>query len=519
MVAESLWLAIFTSPFIGSITFLILLHYKKELNRYLLILGFIIPTLLISLIGAILVYLVSTISIGDIIMITLSWYWLLLLLSPFIAIGGYLASGIKSESVNQLSSTIIAIALAMIVSSLLILMAQAYNPNINGIDPGRIESWIRNPMLVVHIILEAFQIILNASFGFDKFHLLLDGNFVNDSDFYKEIGRTLGLATPLIFTALLFAISAKAGLFYIGGEGSVILGGFTGGVVGAFLPAMLPIPLPKEILIFIHLPLAFLCAAVVGALFGAIPGYLRAYIGAHEVITTIMLNPVSYLLVFILVKEFYSPADQPYRTSDIQNTAKLPHLLPGPLGIEFLIAIFLVVFLFFFLTKTTYGLEIRAVGENPTAAEYAGIPVKIRWVQAMALSGAIGALGGAGMSLGYYWFFNPSHPTGVGFDGIAVSVLGFNNPLTIIFVAVLFGVIKNGGEALVTSMNIPKDIISAMRGVIILFAAAPLAFSFFMKRRTQDEDLLVEETDESSLKNNTDLMDKKMDESSNMEDS
>ena len=137
----------------------------------------------------------------------------------------------------------------------------------------------------------------------------------------------------------------------------------------------------------------------------------------------------------------------------------------------------------------------------------------------MSLSGAIGALGGAGMALGYYWFFNPSHPTGVGFDGIAVSVLGFNNPLTIIFVAVLFGVIKNGGEALVTSMNIPKDIISAMRGVIILFAAAPLAFSFFMKRRTQDEDLLVEETNESSLKNNTDLMDKKMDESSNKEDS
>jgi simple sugar transport system permease protein len=175
----------------------------------------------------------------------------------------------------------------------------------------------------------------------------------------------------------------------------------------------------------------------------------------------------------------------------VLESAKLDHLLPGPLGAEFLLAIAIVVAIYFLLFRTTLGLEFRAVGQNPSAAEYAGIPVKIRQVQAMALSGAIGGIGGAGLAVGYFWYFHPSHSGGLGFDGIAVAVLAANNPLALIPVAILFGALKNGGENLSTSMGIPRDIIEAMRGIIILFAAAPLVFAFLFKRRRE----MLEEDD------------------------
>ncbi|MFW9993582.1 MAG: ABC transporter permease [Candidatus Odinarchaeota archaeon] len=487
-ITEIIWLLMLGSPFIGLIFFLFFWIYKDRIKPLISLIIFLSIPLLATLIG---VAIVTNLDPqADVLGVLSSWYQFLMIISPLFIITIYLVGTVKRESIIQFSSTIIAILLALVVSSLLIIFAQAYG------YPEKVDRWLSNPLTVFEPVIQAVQVIINSSFGIDKISLLLDGNPLNDGDFYGTIGRTLGLAAPLIVSALVFALSAKAGLFNIGGEGAFYIGGFTGGVIGVWLPRMIPFPVPPLVMSIIHIPLAFLCAAVLGGLFAAIPGILRAYFGAHEVITTIMLNYVASSLVFMLTRDFYTvgdynnnPADSRNETPPVIATGELPHLLPGPLGMDFLIGILMAILVFIFLFKTKYGLEMRAVGTNPAAAENAGIPVKIRWVQAMVISGAIGAIGGAGMSIAYYHYFNPSHPIGLGFDGIAVSVLGANNPLALIFVAILFGTIKNGGEGLATTMNIPKDIISVIRGLVVLFAAAPLVFAFLFRRKVEiDQD-------------------------------
>ncbi|MFX0115788.1 MAG: ABC transporter permease [Candidatus Hodarchaeota archaeon] len=496
--SDFLWLITLIGPLIGIVTIVYFCVYWEKLNEtppiasYLLLLTilvlgiFIVAFSLIGILSALGIMEISTeeaLQAREARSILADWYLFLLILSPIIAIMLYLLSTASGESEQQglihFYSTIIAISLAFLVSSLLILFAKA------DANPDLVDQWLSNPISILDPILEAGEIFLNTSFGFNKFELLLDGKRSNDDLFYRELGRTLGLAVPLIFSGLVFAISAKAGLFNIGGEGAFILGGFVGAVIGVWLPDMLPFTLSDEIMNVIHLPLVFLCAALVGALFGFIPGVLRAYLGAHEVITTIMLNPIAYYLVFVMVRDHYTVPDLRTETPPVLESAKLDHLLPGPLGAEFLLAIAIVIAIYFILFRTTLGLEFRAVGQNPSAAEYAGIPVKTRQIQAMALSGAIGGIGGAGLAVGYFWYFHPSHSGGLGFDGIAVSVLAANNPLALIPIAILFGAIKNGGENLSTSMGIPRDIIEAMRGVVILFAAAPLVFAFLFKRRRE----------------------------------
>ncbi|MHA2270495.1 MAG: ABC transporter permease [Candidatus Hodarchaeales archaeon] len=496
--SDFLWFITLFGPLIGVIAVTYFCVYWEKLNKtppivsYLLLLTILALGIIIvafSLIGILSVFGIMEISAEEKLSIKNArpiledWYLFLLILSPIIAVLLFLLSTATEESEQQgliqFYSTIIAISLAFLVSSLLILFAKA------DANPDLVDQWISNPLSMLDPIVEAGEILLNTSFGFDKFELLLDGKHSNDDQFYREFGRTLGLATPLIFAGLVFAISAKAGLFNIGGEGAFILGGFVGAVIGVWLPEMLPFSLSNETMNIIHLPLIFFCAALVGALFGFIPGVLRAYLGAHEVITTIMLNPIAYLLVFMMVRDHYTVPDLRTETPPVLESAKLDHLLPGPLGAEFLVALVVVVACYFLLFRTTLGLEFRAVGQNPSAAEYAGIPVKTRQIQAMALSGAIGGIGGAGLAVGYFWYFHPSHSGGLGFDGIAVAVLAANNPLALIPVAILFGALKNGGENLSTSMGIPRDIIEAMRGIIILFAAAPLVFAFLFKKRRE----------------------------------
>lgn len=494
-LSSFLWLIILIAPLLTLVTLIFIWGYWEKLNASnfrivssaltLVVFMLGIFLLLFSVLGILSVLGIFPTSIADDLSlrearpILADWLLFLLIIAPLLIITVFLTSTAtgKGEDLTLFYGTMIAIGLAFLASSFLILFAKA------DANPDLVDQWLTSPLSILDPIVEAGEIFLNTAFGFDKFELLLDGKSSNDDQFYREFGRTLGLATPLIFSGLVFAIAAKAGLFNIGGEGTIILGGFVGAVIGVWLPDMLPFSLPAEILNIIHLPLVFLCAALVGALFGFIPGVLRAYLGAHEVITTIMLNPIAYLLVYFLVNNYYTTPDVRTETPRVLASSRLDHLLPGPLGVEYFLAIFIAAGLYFFLFRTTFGFEMRAVGENSSAAEYAGIPVKTRQVQAMALGGAIGGIGGAGLAVGYFWYFNPSHSGGLGFDGIAVSVLGANNPLALIPVAVLFGAIKNGGENLSTTMGIPKDIIAAIRGLVILFAAAPLAFSFLVRRR------------------------------------
>ncbi|MHA1330887.1 MAG: ABC transporter permease [Candidatus Hodarchaeales archaeon] len=408
MLDSIVWITLLISPILGSLIFFIITTKYRDIDVKKIAIISLLIVVGLTILGIVSGILFFNMEITIINKILGDWYWFLFVLSPLAIIGAYLIRIVTRESLKQFTSTVIAISIALFLSSFLILFAQAYT------NPDLINSWIQNPLKMVDVLLNAGKIILNSSFGLDDLPLLIDGDPTNDYQFYQEIGRTLGLATPLIFTGLVFAVSAKAGLFNIGAEGAFTLGGFVGAVIGVWLPKMIPFSLPPmPYAALIHLPLAFGCAAIVGAIFGFIPGVLRAYLGAHEVITTIMLNPIAGLIVFMLVRDYYTVPDLRTETPPVLESAQLPHLLDGPLGMEYFIAIIIAVILYLFLFKTSYGLEMRAVGTNVTAAEYAGVPVKKRQVQAMTIGGAIGAIGGAGMSLGYYYYFNPSHPLGI----------------------------------------------------------------------------------------------------------
>jgi simple sugar transport system permease protein len=292
------------------------------------------------------------------------------------------------------------------------------------------------------------------------------------------IGQTLFKATPLIFTGLAVALGFRAGLFNIGAEGQLYLGGFVAGVVGwaaAGLPAVL------------LLPACMLAAAAAGGLWGAIPGVLKARFGAHEVINTIMLNFIAFALVSYLGRPLFLTAT--VRTGDIGSGAELPRLqafmpaLQGsPANTAILVGLLLAVAVGVLLFRTRLGYALRAVGLQASSAEFGGISVGRTQALAMALSGAIAGLGGINFVLGYKHFFELGFSGGAGFLGIAVALLGRNHPAGIILAALFFGALSYGG--LVINERVPRELVDVLQGLVILFAISIQQILERIARRT-----------------------------------
>ena len=210
------------------------------------------------------------------------------------------------------------------------------------------------------------------------------------------VGQTLFKCTPLLFAGLSVALAFRAGLFNVGAEGQMYLGGFAAGLVGAYVP--LPAPL--------LLPLALLAAAVAGALWAAIAGVLKARFGAHEVINTIMLNFIAFALVAWLGHSLFEPATVRMReVTAAAQIARLDTLLPwlhgSPANLSLALGLLLAVVLGVFLFRTRAGYELRVLGLNPGAAEYAGVRIGRAQVFAFALAGGLAGLGGTSFVLGY----------------------------------------------------------------------------------------------------------------------
>ena len=278
------------------------------------------------------------------------------------------------------------------------------------------------------------------------------------------IGQTLFRATPLLFTGLSVALAFRAGLFNVGAEGQLYLGGFAAAMTGTAL-AGAPAPLA--------LPAALAAAALAGAAWGAIPGALKARFGAHEVINTIMLNFIAFALVSWLGHSVFQPAT--VRTAAIAPAAALPRLdalLPAlrgaPVNAALVLGLILAVAIDALLFRTRLGYELRAVGLNAPAAEYGGIPIGRTQVVAMTLAGAVAGLGGANFVLGYKHFFEMGFSGGAGFLGIAVALIGRNHPLGVVIAALFFGALAYGG--LVINQRVPKELVEVLQGLVILFA-------------------------------------------------
>ena len=235
------------------------------------------------------------------------------------------------------------------------------------------------------------------------------------------IGRTLLTATPLIFTGLAVAVAFRAGLFNIGGEGQFFIGAITAGAIGVSLGSFG----------VFGMVLTLAACVLTGFLWGAIPGFLKAYFGAHEVITTIMLNYVAiYLTTYLALNPFGGEGLVP-GTAAIDLTARIPFLGfgLGRANYGFVFALVAAVVVYLLLWRTKRGFEIRAVGLSPGAANYAGMRIGLNTVMALAIGGALAALGGGEEVLGVYGKMTIPFVENVGFNGIGVALLGRNHPV------------------------------------------------------------------------------------------
>jgi simple sugar transport system permease protein len=278
----------------------------------------------------------------------------------------------------------------------------------------------------------------------------------------------LSKATPLIFTGLGVAIAFRSGLFNIGAEGQVIAGSFATAVCGAALPAGTPGPIAVALCV---------CAGMLaGGLIGAIPGVLKARYGAHEVINTIMLNfIVSAIVLWAGNKGFF--VEYTVRTATVIEAAHLSRLgfEGSAANTSLVLALFVALAVYLFTTRTRRGFEWRAVGQNPRAAENAGVSVRAAIVGTMALSGALAGAAGTHFVLGYKHYFERSIGEGAGVMGIAVALLG-RNPAGVVLAALLFATLSHGG--LEVSELVPKELVDVLQAVIILAVAIAAALTF-----------------------------------------
>ncbi|MEV7633575.1 ABC transporter permease [Microbacterium sp. NPDC089318] len=285
----------------------------------------------------------------------------------------------------------------------------------------------------------------------------------------RPLTETLKFATPLIAAGLGVGLAFRAGLFNIGGQGQMLLAAAAAGYVATSMD--LPMGL--------HLVVAVVAGLIAAALWAGIAGYLKARTGAHEVITTIMLNHIAfYLLAWMLATQglLQAPGSSNPKTAPMAETAVLPQLL-GPtykLHAGFLLALIAVAFTWWLLERSSLGFRFRAVGENPSAARVAGIDVGRMYFVVMLIAGALVGIAGVSQVLGTeVRGFSGGIDAGIGFDAITVALLGRSSPIGILFAGLLFGAFKTGGFTMQSSQGIPVEIILVVQSLIVLFIAAP----------------------------------------------
>jgi ABC-type uncharacterized transport system permease subunit len=280
----------------------------------------------------------------------------------------------------------------------------------------------------------------------------------------RNIATTLQRATPLMFTGMAVAFAFRAGLFNIGAEGQLYIGAFAAAWVG-FTFANLPR--------IIHLPLAIVAGMAGGALWASIAGVLKAKLGVHEVINTIMLNFIALFLTDWLVTGPFHGGSWVPETARISASAALSRIYPPTrLTTAVYLAVVAAAAVYLILWKTKRGYELRAVGLNPSAAEYGGINVARNTIIAMAISGALAGLAGTEQILGLHNRFILRFSSDLGFMGVAVALLGKNHPVGVILAAILFGALQAGSAAMDRLTAVPRELITIIQALIIFFVAA-----------------------------------------------
>lgn len=343
--------------------------------------------------------------------------------------------------------------------------------------------------VLLALLLGALLLLLSGYSPWQAYKELYLGAFGNATAWQ----RTLEKATPLIFSGLAVAFAFKAGLFNIGAQGQLVFGALVSAIVGfsvTGLPALL------------HIPLAILAGGLAGALYGAIPGILKTYTGAHEVITTIMLNYIALNITDYMANGPFkdtTPGNVVARTPRVLESARIgsvgqmlgvPDSFLGSIPIGFLLAILIAAVTWWLLWRTTLGYEIRTVGQNADAARYAGMKVARTVVLTMILSGLLAGMGGAVETQGVVGRFQPGFNVGLGFDGITIALLGKTSAIGVIPAAILVGAMRAGATNMQFRAGVDSDIIDVIQAIILFFVAAEVIVRWIIHSRGDDDSSL-----------------------------
>jgi simple sugar transport system permease protein len=340
--------------------------------------------------------------------------------------------------------------------------------------------------LLLALAVAGVVILLVGGNPLEAYVALLDGMF-GTAD---RINASLGRSTPFIGAALAVAFAFNAGLFNIGAEGQLLVGATVAAWVGTF-GWLNDVPGALAVL------LVMLAGVVGGGFWGGIPGALKAKTGAHEVITTIMLNSIAVLTVRWMVNSqdpliLRDVSASVPRTETLPDSARLPVLIhtDPPLHLGFLVAIALCVLVWFILRRTTFGFEVRTVGTNADAARYAGIGVGRTIVLVMVLSGAFAGIAGAGEITGTAGFLSPGVFVGVGFDAIAIALLARANPFGIILTSLLWGSMLSGAGLMQQETGLSINVVRIIQALVLLFVAADVIVRTIFRLRKARETTL-----------------------------
>jgi len=346
-----------------------------------------------------------------------------------------------------------------------------------------LQAWrmARVPLAAVllAVLIGAILLAVSGANPIRAYAALLQGAFGNMNAF----GRTLEKATPLILSGLAVAFAFKAGLFNIGAQGQLLFGAIISAAIGFGIEGLPAI---------VHIPLALLGGGLAGALYGAIPGALKTFTGAHEVITTIMLNYIAINITDFLADGPWkdpSPGNIVARTPLVMDSAKLPEFAGISWG--FIVAILFAVVTWWLLWKTTIGFEIRTVGQNPHAARYAGVKVARTVILTMVLSGFLAGVGGSVETLGVVGRYQPGFNAGLGFDGITIALLGKTHPFGVIPAAILVGAMKAGASQMQFSAGVAKEITDVIQALILFFVAADMIVRWIFRMRETGEERIT----------------------------
>lgn len=317
--------------------------------------------------------------------------------------------------------------------------------------------------LLLGVVVAVLLIAITGVSPLRSLGVLISGGFGFSGKVWP-IFMTLGSSTPLILTGLAAMLCFKVGVFCIAQEGQYVFGA----IVAAWLGASLKLP-PV-----IAVPFIMLASMAAGGLYGVIPAVLKVKLGVNEIISSIMLNNISTLVLeYMVAFPLRADAGQKAQSEVISKGYWLPQFIYGSRwGVSFLIAIALIVFFYFYIYKTRWGYEMRMVGENRRFADYGGIKSGNVIIRSLVISGAIAGLAGCMEVLGNYHRIMTGFSSGLGFDGLSVAMLGMSNPIGVVIVSFLLAGIRQGAQlGLQLSLQIPRELGGVLIAMVIFFVA------------------------------------------------